>query len=50
MHPRNLEDEDCLGRNEEMPVPETEQFLQTYLLVQGNHEKLLPVSKTIGIN
>lgn len=34
---------------EEIPVEE-EQFLQIYLLVQGNQEKLLPVSITSGID
>lgn len=38
---------------EEMPVAveeETEQFLQMYLLVQGNQEKLLPVSIRRGMD
>lgn len=53
MHPRTLAEDDCLGMKEEMPVAveeETEQFLQMYLLVQGNQEKLLPVSIRRGMD
>lgn len=50
MHPTTLAEDDCLGKKEEMVVEEAEQFLQTYLLVQGNQEKLLPVSMIIGID
>lgn len=43
----NLAEEDCLGRK---GFVEAEQLLQRYLVVQGSHEKLLPVSKTMGMD